>query len=316
MLHFLFRKIPSVVMVVLISSMIAFTLPRLAPGDPAVVLAGPDASPSQVDAIRTALGLNRPLIVQYFVWLKGLLHGDLGRSYLLQRPVSELVGSRLESTLELALVAAILMVAIGMFLGILSGSPRRKWARSVLDAVTTIFLATPAFLSGLILILIFGIAWHLLPISGEVGLSVDPALGMKFLILPGLALALPQAAVVARLVATAMINIRGEDFVDLAVAKGVPTRVIMRRHVLRNSLGTAITAIGLRFGELLGGALVTESIFARNGLGALAITSVQGRDYLVLEILILGAVLVAVTVQLLSEVAMASLDPRIRLETR
>jgi peptide/nickel transport system permease protein len=294
--------------------MIAFLLPRLAPGDPAVVLAGADASPETVAAIREQLGLNLSLWEQYFSWMGGLLTGDLGDSFILRRPVSELISARLASTLELALLSTLIMLIVGFTLGILGGSPRSRVARFVLDVFNTIFLATPPFLTGLLLILALGIAWPLLPVSGEVSFLDDPALGLQYLILPAAALALPQAAVIARLLQTSMLTIRSEDFVDLAVLKGVGPRQVTRRHVLRNSVGAAVVVIGIRFGELLGGAIVVESIFARNGLGTLAVTSVQSRDYLVIQVLILGAVFIAVMIQLVSEIVLAALDPRIRLK--
>jgi peptide/nickel transport system permease protein len=311
--RFLLRKLPSLVLVIFASSIIAFILPRLAPGDPAVALAGPDASIQQIDAIRKAVGLDKPLFQQYVDWATGLFHGNLGESYILRRPVSELISSRLESTLELTLVAAIIMIAVGLLLGILAGSPRSKFAAGLLNVVNTLLLATPPFLSGLFLILVFGIAIRLLPVSGEIGLLQNPGIGIQYLILPAAALALPEAAVIARLIQTAMRTARGEEYVDLAIAKGVPTGAITRRHVLRNSLGTAIIATGLRIGGLLGGAIVIEAIFARNGLGQLAVTSVQNRDYLVLQALIIGAVTVAMLIQLATEIVLASTDPRIRL---
>lgn len=314
MFRFLIRKLPSVALVAFVSSIIAFILPRLAPGDPAVVLAGADASRAQVAAIREQVGLNKPLYEQYLHWIGGLFRGDLGQSYILQRHVGDLIRSRVESTLELATLAAIIMIAVGLILGTLGGSPRSKWSRSALDVFNTVFLATPPFLTGLLLILLLGIAFPILPVSGEVGLFENPQIAIQYLILPATALALPQAAVIARLLQTSMQTVRGEDFVDLAVSKGVPPRTITRKHVLRNSVGTAVVAIGLRIGELLGGAIVIEAIFARNGLGQLAVTSVQSRDYLVLQALILGAVLIAVLVQLLTEIILAALDPRIRLE--
>jgi peptide/nickel transport system permease protein len=233
----------------------------------------------------------------------------------MRRPVSALIMSRLESTVELAALALMLMIIIGFTLGILSATLRHQSARAGLDILNTICLATPPFLTGLLLILLLGIAFPILPVSGEIGLLRDPLKGLQFLILPAFALALPQAAVVARLLTTAINSVRGEDFIDLAKAKGVPPGRLMRRHLLRNSLGPAIVAIGLRAGELLGGAIVIEAIFARNGLGQLAVSSVQNRDYLVLQALILGAVLVAVLIQLLSEITIAALDPRIRLES-
>jgi peptide/nickel transport system permease protein len=315
MLTFLLKKLPSVVVVAIASSLIAFILPRMAPGDPAVALAGSDASPEQLAAVREQIGLNGPLHEQYFHWMWNLLHGDLGRSFAMRRPVSALIMSRLESTVELAALALMLMIIIGFTLGILSATLRHQSARAGLDILNTICLATPPFLTGLLLILLLGIAFPILPVSGEIGLLRDPLKGLQFLILPAFALALPQAAVVARLLTTAINSVRGEDFIDLAKAKGVPPGRLMRRHLLRNSLGPAIVAIGLRAGELLGGAIVIEAIFARNGLGQLAVSSVQNRDYLVLQALILGAVLVAVLIQLLSEITIAALDPRIRLES-
>lgn len=314
MLRFLLRKLPSVGVVVLISSIIAFILPRLAPGDPAVAIAGADATPEQLAAIREQLGLSGPLYRQYFSWIWGVLNGNLGESYVMHRPVTTVIASRFEGTFELAGLAVVLMIVIGLTLGILAGAPRGRWARGALDVVTTVCLATPPFLTGLLLILLLGIAFPVLPVSGEVGMLQDPVLGFKFLILPAIALALPQAAIVARLLQTSMLTVRGEDFVDLAKAKGVGPRRITWRHVLRNSLGTAIVSIGLQAGNLLAGAIVIEAIFARNGLGQLAVFSVQNRDYLIIQALILGAVVIAVFIQLLSEIVLASLDPRIRLD--
>ncbi|MCB1407973.1 MAG: ABC transporter permease [Rhodobacteraceae bacterium] len=314
MWRFLLRKLPSVCAVALVSSVIAFILPRLAPGDPAVTVAGSDATPEQLEAVRELLGLNAPLIQQYLSWLSGVFRGDLGESFVMRRPVSTVIVDRMGSTLELAILAAILMIAMGLILGILAGTDRSRFGRAVLDVVTTLFLATPPFLTGLVLILLLGIVFPILPVSGEYSLLRDPWLGLQYLILPAFALALPQAAIVARLLQTSMRATRGEDFVDLARAKGVPPGQITRRHVLRNSLGPAVVAIGLRIGDLVAGAIVIEAIFARNGLGALAVYSVQSRDYYVLQALILGAVIVAVLLQLLSEIVLASLDPRIRLE--
>ncbi len=313
MLRFLLNRLPSFLLVVVVSSMIAFALPRLASGDPAVVLAGPDATPLVVQEIRQQLGLDQPLWRQYGEWIGRVLHGDLGQSYVLRRPVGELIASRLDSTLELAILAAIIMIVVGVGLGVLGGSPRSPFSRSVVDVFNTIFLAVPPFLTGLLLILLLGFAIPLLPISGEKSVLTDPNIGLQFLILPAVALALPQAAVIARMLQTSMLTTRQEDFVDLAKAKGVPPLSITSRHVLRNSFGSVVVVIGLRIGELLAGAIVVESIFARNGLGSLAVSAVQTRDYLVVQALVLGAVMIAVITQLLSEVALAALDPRVRL---
>lgn len=313
MIAYLIRRLPSVAFLLLATTVVAFALPRLAPGDPAAAVAGSDASPETLAQIREQMGLDQPILTQYLEWMGGVLTGDLGTSFTTNRPVSELIAARLTSTIELALVAGILMVAIGVLLGVATATTRRPLTRGLLDAVNSALLAAPPFLTGLLLILLLGIAVPILPVSGEVSLAEDPIIGIQYLILPALALALPQAAAIGRLVTASMIGTAQEDFVDLATAKGVPGSTIVRRHVLRNSMAPALVTIGLRFGELLAGAIVIEAIFARHGLGSLAVTSVQTRDYFVVQILIVGAVAVAVAMQVLTDLGVAALDPRIRL---
>jgi len=310
---YLLRRIPSILLVLLLTSVIAFALPRLASGDPATTAAGSDASPAAVAAIRTQMGLDQPLPLQYLDWIGGVLTGDLGQSFSAHRSVAELIGTRLESTFELAAVAAVLMIAIGVLLGIAGARVHGGFWRAALDAVNAVLLAAPPFLTGLVLILAFGIAWPVLPASGEVSLSENFEIGIQYLLLPAVALALPQAAAISRLLESSMKATAREDFVDLAKAKGVPGGRIVRKHILRNSFGPALVTIGLRLGELLAGAIVVEAIFGRHGLGTLAITSVQNRDYLVIQALILGAVFIAVIMQLLTEIGVAFLDPRVRL---
>lgn len=313
MIAYLIRRLPSVAFLLLATTVVAFALPRLAPGDPAAAVAGSDASPETLAQIREQMGLDQPILTQYLEWIGGVLTGDLGTSFTTNRPVSELIAARLTSTIELALVAGILMVAIGVLLGVATATTRRPLTRGLLDAVNSALLAAPPFLTGLLLILLLGIAVPILPVSGEVSLAEDPIIGIQYLILPALALALPQAAAIGRLVTASMIGTAQEDFVDLATAKGVAGSTIVRRHVLRNSMAPALVTIGLRFGELLAGAIVIEAIFARHGLGSLAVTSVQTRDYFVVQILIVGAVAVAVAMQVLTDLGVAALDPRIRL---
>lgn len=314
MIRFLVRRLPVIGLVLVASSLIAFLLPRLMPGDPAAAVAGPQATPEQIDQVRHELGLDRPIATQYLSWVKGLFAGDLGQSLQYRRPVSELIGVRLESTVELALAALVLMVVIGVGIGLVAGSTRAAWLRTAIDGVNTLLLAMPGFLVGLLMILLFGIVFQVLPTSGEVALSKDPQIGLQYLLLPALALALAPASGIARLVQTAMRAVRQSDFVDLALAKGVPSGRIAVRHVLRNSLGPALVAIGIRFGDLLAGAVVIEAIFARNGLGLLAVSSAQNADYPVVQVLIVGAVLIAVVAQLLTEIGLAGLDPRVRLD--
>lgn len=312
MSRFLVRRIPSALLVLLVASILAFVLPRLAPGDPAVTVAGPDATAADIAAIRAELGLDRPLVVQYLDWLGGVVSGHLGQSYVTHRSVAQLIGDRLGSTVQLAVLAAVFMVVIGLGLGVAAGSARRPFARSVLDVLCSVLLAVPPFLTGLLLVLLLGVAWAVLPVSGEVSVFADPEIGIQYLLLPAFALALPQAAQIARLLQSAMWQSRAEEFVQTAVAKGASSRRVTVRHVLRNSMASALVSFGIRVGELLGGAIVIEAIFARSGLGALAVSSVTQRDYLVLQALILFAVVIAVLIQLLTEIGLSVLDPRIR----
>lgn len=314
MIRYLLGRIPSILLVLFLASIVAFLLPRLAPGDPAIIIAGQDATPEVIEAIRREYGLDQPLIVQYFAWVGGLLRGDLGTSYINNRPIGELILSRAESTLELAALAAFLMIVLALVLGVLGGSLRSKTGRAVLDVVSTAMISMPAFLVGLVLIVIFGVVLRVLPVSGELNLSEDFFGGLEYLLLPAIAIALSHAAVIARLLQTAMLTNRGEEFVDLAVAKGASSARITFRHVLPASLDTAVVAIGLRIGELIGGAIIIEAIFSRSGLGQLMIQSINTRDYFVVQALVMGAVLIAILSQLISEIVVASLDPRIRLE--
>jgi peptide/nickel transport system permease protein len=315
MARYLLRRAPSALLVLFATSVLAFVLPRLAPGDPAVTVAGPDATTAEIAAVRSDLGLDRPIVTQYLHWLGDALHGDFGTSYITGRPVTQLLLDRTGSTVQLATLAALFMVIFGLGLGIAAGALRRPSTRGAIDLLCTTLLAMPAFLSGLLMVLLLGIAWPLLPVSGEVSLLDDPEIGFQYLLLPALALALTQAAAIARLLRSAMDQARAEDYVQTAIAKGASGARVTLRHVLRNSLSSALVTLGIRFGELLGGAVVVEAVFARNGLGTLAVTSVTQRDYAVLQAITLLAVAIAVLVQLLTEIGLAALDPRITLES-
>lgn len=313
MLDFLARRLPSVLLTTWLASVIAFALPRLAPGDPAVVLAGPDPDPQTIAAIRASLGLDASPFTQYWRWLGDLLQGDLGNSYQFGRSVGSLIGDRLSSTLELAALAVLLTVILGAILGIVAGATRSPSLRRALDVSNGVLVGVPGFLVALGLILVFGIFNSWLPVSGEVSFFEDPVLGLKYLILPAVALALTRAAMIARLLQTSMLSTRNEEFVELAIAKGASRLRVTLRHVLRNSLGPAIVALGIRIGDLLAGTVIIEAIFARNGLGSLVVSSVQSQDYVVLQSLILASVVVAIAIQLGTEVLLARLDPRAQL---
>lgn len=311
---YLLRRAPSAILTALAASIVVFLLMQAAPGSPASVLAGADATPEVVAATEKSLGLDVNLPTQYWNWLTGLLTGHLGNSLIYQQPIARIIASRLESTVELALMATLFMIVLGICLGILGGSARNARLRAGLDTVFSLLLALPTFVTAVLLLTLFGVVLpNVLPISGETLFSADPAGALRSLLLPAITLAVPHAAVVARLLQTSMREALHEDYVRAATAKGLTRRRVVWVHVLRNSMSTAVVVIGIRFGGLLGGAVLVEALFARNGIGQLLVSSVQTRDYFVVQDLVLLAVVIAIVAQLLSEICLAALDPRVRL---
>lgn len=311
--QYLLRRVPSALLTALAASILIFVVMRLAPGSPATVIAGPDASRETIEKIEHQLGLDNSWPLQYWDWIHGLLTGHLGDSFIYDQPITELLAPRLESTLELALAATLAMSVLGIALGVYSGASRSARARGVMDATYSILLSLPPYVMSVLFILLFGVVFPILPVSGGVSVSENFSEGVRYLLLPALAVGIPQSAVIGRLLQTRIQDSLNEDYVRAAAAKGASRRRIVWIHVLRNSMSTAVVAIGIRFGSLLGGAIIVEALFARNGVGTLLISSVFDRDYFVIQNLILFAVLAAIIVQLLSEVALAILDPRIRL---
>lgn len=313
MTRYVLRQALGGLAVLWVTSVIVFSLLHLAPGNPASILAGPDASQETIAAIRSELGLDQPLVAQYLDWLGRLLTGDLGMSYTLAQPVSELIGQRIGSTLQLAVTATVLTVVLGTAMGVGLATSRSKLVQQVLDSMATLALAMPPFVSGVILIFLFAVVLGVLPSGGEAPLFGAPADALARLILPSIAMALPTAPVVARLLATEMRRTRDQEFILTAQAKGAGARWITWRHVVPNSVGPAIVELGIRVGHLLGGVVVAEAIFARAGLGSLLVQSVQTRDYQLAQVLLLLGIAVMIAAQLATEICLARIDPRIRL---
>ncbi|AYY11816.1 ABC transporter permease [Actinobacteria bacterium YIM 96077] len=313
MTRYVLRQVMSGLAVLLATSVIVFGLLHLAPGDPASILAGPDAAEDTIAAIRTEMGLDQHPVAQYLDWLRQLLTGDLGMSYTLGQPVSELIGQRIGSTLQLTVTATFLMILLGTAMGVGLATSKSRVIKQGIDSMATLALAMPPFVSGVLLIFLFAVVWGVLPSGGEASLLGEPADAVSRLILPSIAMALPTAPVLGRLLATEMRRTRDQEFVLTAQAKGASTRWITWRHVVPNSLGPAIVELGIRVGHLLGGVVVAEAIFARAGLGSLLVEAVQTRDYRLAQVLLLLGIAVMIAAQLATEVCMARLDPRIRL---
>ncbi len=305
MARFALRRLLETVPVLVGASLLVFLLVHLS-GDPALLMLAPDTPPAQVAEFRRALGLDRPLYVQYARFVGGLLRGDLGESLRFRRPALDLVMAALPATLELAAASLLLIVALGIPLGVLSAARRG----TPLDAAVRGFIfagqGTPPFWVGLMLIVLFSVKLRLLPSSGRGSLAQ--------LVLPAVTLALYFIAAIARLTRGGMVGALRSDYVRTARAKGVAPWRVLFRHALRNTLIPVVTALGLQTGTLLGGTVATETIFAWPGVGRLIVDSIYRRDYPVVQAAILVVVVIFVLVNLLVDLSYRLLDPRVRHE--
>ncbi len=282
-----------------------FLMIHLVPGDPVLVMLSEFASPADQQALRQQLGLDRPLYIQYWRYLSGALRGDLGRSVRSNRPVVSEIAWRLPNTLRLAVAAMLLAAAGGGLVGVVSAVRRNTlWDHASMLAVL-VGLSMPSFWLGLMLMIVFAVRLQWLPVAGYEG--------WQHVILPGLTLAAGPAAILARLTRSSMLEVLSQDFVRTARAKGLHEQTVVVKHALKNSLVPVVTVLGLQFGHLLGGAVITESVFAWPGVGRLVVDAILARDFPVVQGTVLVIALGFVLVNLIVDVLYAYLDPRIRL---
>ncbi|WP_018683791.1 ABC transporter permease [Actinokineospora enzanensis] len=315
MSRYLLRRAPSALLVLFLASVLIFLVIRAIPGDAAAVLAGPDAPPEVVAAIRHDLGLDRSLVGQYLHWLGGLLTGELGRSYLIGGDIAELVGDGLGNTVVLTLAALVIAVLVALLLGPLWAATRSRWVDRALTAFHTAAVALPTFVTGVVLIIVFGVVFRVLPTGGVPpdGMFDRLDITAQYLVLPAVCLGLPVAGVLTGFLAETLRGELRQDYVTTVRAAGVRRRDIVLGHALRGALPVAVTTLGLQAGALLGGAVLVESIFAWPGLGLLVEQGITRRDYPLVQVLLMLSVAVFVLVQLFTDVVHAWLDPRIRL---
>lgn len=313
MLNFAARRLLQAVPVMFVATVGVFLLLHLLPGDPAALMAGPDAPQATIDFVRHDMGLDQPLPLQYVVWLEHILRGDLGKSVFSKLPVSQLIGQRAPATIELAIAGELLTVLIALPLGVLAAARQRTPIDWLVSSATSVGLAVPNFWLGILLILLFAVALGWLPPGQRGDLFKDPLAELKFLALPAFTLALPQAMNLSRLTKASVLEVLYEDHVRTARAKGLDSLTVLSAHVLRNALVPIVTAIGLDVGRLLGGALVVETIFAWPGLGTLMLTAVGNRDYVIVQACLLLLVATFILVNLFADISYGFLDPRIRL---
>ncbi len=308
------RRLAQMVPALLLVSIAVFMIIHLIPGDPAKIIAGPNATDEQLEALTRQFGLDRPLWEQYITWLGNALTGNLGHSFINNYPVNQMIALRVPATLELALAATFIAVIIAFPLGILAALR----PGSFVDLLSTLFaalsFAVPGFWLAILLILFFSLRLQWLPPSGRPDFGDQPVEHFKALIMPALTLGIALAAKLARYLRSAMLDVLDRDYVRTARAKGLQERVVIVRHVLRNALIPVITVLGLQTGDLLSGAIIVESVFAWPGVGRLTVQAIGWRDYALLQADVLYIVLAFMFINLLTDLTYGFFDPRIRYQ--
>ena len=312
MLRALLLRTAELVLTLAVASLVIFAVMRLVPGDPATVMLGMTADASAVAALRAELGLDQPLPVQYLSWVGGILTGNLGRSYTYDVPVASLLAERAAVSLPLAAIALALSTAIAIPLGVVAAARHRTAVDVAVMGASQVGLAIPNFWFGMILVSVFAVGLGLFPAGGFPGWDAGSAAALAALALPAVALALPQAAILARIMRTALVEILEEDFVRLARAKGLSFGAAVRRHGLRNALIPVLTILGLQFSFLVAGTIIVENVFFLPGLGRLVFQAIQSRDLVVVESVVLVLAASVVVVNYLVDLASLAADPRLR----
>ena len=316
MSYFLFKRILTLLATLAATSVIVFAVLEVLPGNAAQVLMGPDASPDAVAELATQLGLDRPAVQRYGQWMRGLVVGDLGDSYTYGSPVLDLVLERLALTVPLALMAMVLSTVLALAAGLFAAARHNRWGDLGVMGLAQLGIAIPNFWFAILLILLFSVKLQWFSAGGFPGWTEDsgggPLQALKALLLPALALAVVQAAILARITRSAVLEVLREDFVRTARAKGLSQRATLWGHVLRNAMIPVITVMGLQFAELLAGTIVVENVFYLPGLGRLIFQSIANRDVIVVRNCVLLLAAMVVIVNFVVDVLYAVIDPRVK----
>jgi len=311
MRHLLGRLLATIPVMVVVA-VIVFALLHLSPGDPAFVLAGDTATPEEVDRVRAALGLDRPFLVRLTEWSLNVLRGDLGESIFFGRSVSELIIQRAGPSIALSVLAIAIAIAVALPLGILAAWAAGRWADRFAMGFAVIGFSMPVYVLGYLLIFFFSVKLRWLPVQGYAPLEEGLWSFLRFLLLPALALGLVYAALIARVTRSAMLEVLGQDYMRTAQAKGLGTLRIVFRHALKNAAIPIVTVIGIGFGMLISGVVVTETVFNIPGVGRLTVDAILRRDYPVIQGVVLVFSAVYVLVNLLVDLSYALFDPRVK----
>ncbi len=313
MLRQIIARTGQLVPTLFVASIVIFLVIAASPGDPARMRLGREATEAQLSRERERLGLDEPLPVRYVVWLTDAVQLDLGRSIKNNQPVTTIIVSSFTLTIRLAVAAFLVGLILGPIMGIVAALFRGRAVDVAISALSAVLLSLPSFIMGALLILVFGVMLGWLPPSGVGRTGQSPIEGLRYLILPALALGLPFAAVMTRFTRSALIEALSEDYVRTARAKGLTSYTVVVRHALRNALIPMVTIAGIWFGALLAGSIVTETVFAYPGLGRTIVGAIQGRDYAVVQGGLLLAGFLLLVMSLIVDLTYALLDPRIRV---
>ena len=309
---YLARRLATILPTLLFVTILIFSLQQLLPGDPAKVLAGEEQDPAVIAYLQKKMHLDQPLPVRYVYWLGGVLTGDLGESLRMQKPVTALIAEKLPVTIELALIAIVIALAIGIPAGIVSAVYKNRWPDYLANAVALWGLSTPNFWLGIMLILLFSVQLGWLPASGYVSPFEDLRANLAAMIMPAFVLGNAIAAVLMRHTRSAMLQVMSSDYVRTARAKGLNERVVVLKHALRNALTPVVTLGALELGTLLSGAVLTEQVFTIPGFGKLIVDAVFNRDYAVVQGVVLFTATAYIALNLLADLAYFLINPRLR----
>ncbi|MHC5652809.1 ABC transporter permease [Stappia sp. ICDLI1TA098] len=310
------KRLASLVATLIVASFVIFFVLEILPGDPAEVMLGINAQEDTLAALRSEFGLDRPPLERYADWLAGFASGDLGQSYTYAVPVSELIAGRIAVSLPLALLALALSTAIAFPVGVYAAARRGRWQDGGIMALTQIGIAVPNFWFAMLLVYVFAVVLRMVPSGGFPGWEAGLAPALTALALPAIALALPQAAILARVMRSALIDALHEDYVRTARAKGLTRTAVLWRHALRNALIPVLTILGLQFSFLIAGTIIIENVFYLPGLGRLVFQAIGQRDLIVVRSVVLLLVATVIAVTFLVDMTYALADPRLRRKPR
>ena len=312
MLDFIARRIVAIIPVLAVVAVFVFLMLRLTPGDPAAVIAGDNATSDQIADIRAKLGLDEPLWAQFVIWIGNILQGNFGESYFFKKTVAELIAQRIEPTLALALCTLVFAVSVSVPIGVLAAYRQGSLLDRMVMGFAVVGFSVPGFVIGYCLIYIFAIELGWLPVQGYTRIGVNFWAFLERMVLPSLTLSVGFIALISRITRASVLEVLNEDYIRTARAKGLSNRVVLMKHALRNAAVPILTVIGLGIAILMGGAVVTESVFGLPGLGRLTVEAVLSRDFPTIQTVILMFSVVYVVINLLIDISYTIFDPRIR----